>query len=271
MKLRLFQVDAFPAARVFGGNPAAVVPLERLARRRDAAVDRRREQPLRDGVLRRGEGLLQIRWMTPTERGGPVRARDPGGRLGGLQRDRDGADAGSTSARRAGRCGGARSGTRCRSTSRPAPRSPRRRDRRPGRGPRRAPSRGPRLARLPGGLRDRGRGAGPEAGHGGSPALDHMAVIATAPGSDCDFVSRFFAAVPGHSGGPRHRLGPLHARARSGRSGSGRRGSSRARSRRAAGSCGARTGASGCRSPAAACVPRGHDRAARRVEALSSP
>ena len=44
-------------------------------------------------------------------------------------------------------------------------------------------------------------------------ALDRMAVIATAPGRDCDFVSRFFAPSVGHSRGPRHRLGPLHARA----------------------------------------------------------
>ena len=93
MKLRLFQIDAF-ASQVFGGNPAAVVPLERWLDDHDAAVDRRREQPLRDGLLRRGEGLLPDPLDDAHRRGGPLRARDPGGRLGGLQRDREGPDRG---------------------------------------------------------------------------------------------------------------------------------------------------------------------------------
>ena len=76
-------------------------------------------------------------------------------------------------------------------------------------------------------------------------ALDRMAVIATAPGRDSDFVSRFFVPSLGHPRGPRDRLRPLHARALLVAAARQERASSRGRSRRGAGSCGARTGASG--------------------------
>ncbi len=42
-------------------------------------------------------------------------------------------------------------------------------------------------------------------------AFGPRGVIATAPGEDCDFVSRFFAPAHGFSGRSGHRLGPLHA------------------------------------------------------------
>jgi PhzF family phenazine biosynthesis protein len=64
MKLRLFQLDAF-ASRVFAGNPAAVVPL-------DAWID----DPTLQGIATEnnlaetafivgGQGEYEIRWMTP--------------------------------------------------------------------------------------------------------------------------------------------------------------------------------------------------------------
>ena len=51
MRLPLYQVDAF-TDRLFGGNPAAVCPLEKLAAGRDHAGDRGREQSFRDRILR---------------------------------------------------------------------------------------------------------------------------------------------------------------------------------------------------------------------------
>ena len=51
MELKLWQVDAF-ADKPFEGNPAAVVPLDRVADRRGDAGDRRREQSLRNRLLR---------------------------------------------------------------------------------------------------------------------------------------------------------------------------------------------------------------------------
>jgi PhzF family phenazine biosynthesis protein len=65
MKLRLFQVDAF-ASRVFGGNPAAVVPLERWL---DDAVLQAiaAENNLSEtAFLVGGDGQYRIRWLTPT-------------------------------------------------------------------------------------------------------------------------------------------------------------------------------------------------------------
>ncbi|MEI9896487.1 MAG: PhzF family phenazine biosynthesis protein [Chthoniobacter sp.] len=41
--------------------------------------------------------------------------------------------------------------------------------------------------------------------------LDCLGVICTAPGTDCDFVSRFFRARRGRAGRPGHRLGAQHA------------------------------------------------------------
>ncbi len=65
MKLRLFQIDAF-AHRVFTGNPAAVVPL-------DAWLDDTTLQGIaaennlaETAFLVGGQGEYEIRWMTPT-------------------------------------------------------------------------------------------------------------------------------------------------------------------------------------------------------------
>jgi PhzF family phenazine biosynthesis protein len=64
MKLRLFQIDAF-ASRVFAGNPAAVVPLE--AWLDDATLQRiATENNLSEtAFLVGGGGDYEIRWMTP--------------------------------------------------------------------------------------------------------------------------------------------------------------------------------------------------------------
>ena len=66
MKLRLFQVDAF-ASRVFSGNPAAVVPLERWLD--DATLQAiAAENSLSETAFLVGEsGDYEIRWMTPVE------------------------------------------------------------------------------------------------------------------------------------------------------------------------------------------------------------
>jgi len=64
MKLRLYQIDAF-ASRVFAGNPAAVVPL-------DAWIDDATLQGIatennlaETAFLVGGQGEYEIRWMTP--------------------------------------------------------------------------------------------------------------------------------------------------------------------------------------------------------------
>jgi PhzF family phenazine biosynthesis protein len=64
MKLRLFQVDAF-ASRVFSGNPAAVVPLERWLD--DATLQAiAAENNLSETAFFVGSGgAYHIRWMTP--------------------------------------------------------------------------------------------------------------------------------------------------------------------------------------------------------------
>jgi PhzF family phenazine biosynthesis protein len=66
MKLRLYQVDAF-AGRVFAGNPAAVVPLDRWLP--DATMQAiAAENNLSETAFFVGEkGDFQIRWMTPTD------------------------------------------------------------------------------------------------------------------------------------------------------------------------------------------------------------
>jgi len=65
MELLLFQLDAF-ASRVFGGNPAAVVPLERWLD--DATLQAiAAENALSEtAFLVGGDGRYRIRWMTPT-------------------------------------------------------------------------------------------------------------------------------------------------------------------------------------------------------------
>jgi PhzF family phenazine biosynthesis protein len=65
MKLRLFQIDAF-ASRVFGGNPAAIVPLERWLDD-ETLQSIAAENNLSETAFFVGEkGYFQIRWMTPT-------------------------------------------------------------------------------------------------------------------------------------------------------------------------------------------------------------
>ena len=66
MKLRLFQIDAF-ASEVFAGNPAAVVPLERWLDDR-TLQSIASENNLSETAFFVGEkGYFHIRWMTPTE------------------------------------------------------------------------------------------------------------------------------------------------------------------------------------------------------------
>jgi PhzF family phenazine biosynthesis protein len=66
MKLRVFQIDAF-ASRVFAGNPAAVVPLESwlddATLQAIAAENNLAETAF---VVADGSGEYEIRWMTPT-------------------------------------------------------------------------------------------------------------------------------------------------------------------------------------------------------------
>ncbi|HXK10160.1 MAG TPA: PhzF family phenazine biosynthesis protein [Vicinamibacteria bacterium] len=65
MELRLFQVDAF-ASRVFAGNPAAVVPLDRWlddATLQGIAAENNLSET---AFLVGGNGDYHIRWMTPT-------------------------------------------------------------------------------------------------------------------------------------------------------------------------------------------------------------
>ena len=66
MKLKLFQIDAF-SSTVFGGNPAAVVPLEAWLDDALMQKDRQREQPRRDRVLRPAPrpASHDLRWFTP--------------------------------------------------------------------------------------------------------------------------------------------------------------------------------------------------------------
>jgi predicted PhzF superfamily epimerase YddE/YHI9 len=246
MKLRLFQIDAF-ASRVFSGNPAAVVPLERWLD--DQTLQSiASENNLSETAFFVGEkGYFQIRWMTPTEevdlcghatwrpRWSSTRSRRAGQR--------------STSARRA-----AAAGERAR--RRAVPRLP---------SPPQAATRDRRLA-VALGARPRGvlaardylavfeteddvRSLKPDMAK--VAALDRMAVIATAPGRDCDFVSRFFVPSLGIPEDPV--TGSATAPScPTGRSVSGRRVSSPARSPPVGASSGARTGGIGCRSPAAA-------------------
>ena len=74
MRLPIYQVDAF-ADRVFGGNPAAVCPLEAGCPTR-AAGDRGGEQSLGDGLLRPRGRRLRAALVHAGGRGRPVRPRD---------------------------------------------------------------------------------------------------------------------------------------------------------------------------------------------------
>lgn len=66
MKLQLYQVDAF-TDRVFGGNPAAVVPLQRwlpVPVMQDIAAENNLSETA--FFVPRGPGEYQLRWFTPT-------------------------------------------------------------------------------------------------------------------------------------------------------------------------------------------------------------
>jgi PhzF family phenazine biosynthesis protein len=66
MKLRLYQVDAF-ASRLFSGNPAAVVPLERWLDDPTLQAIAAENNLSETAFLVGGEGSYHIRWMTPEE------------------------------------------------------------------------------------------------------------------------------------------------------------------------------------------------------------
>jgi predicted PhzF superfamily epimerase YddE/YHI9 len=65
MELLLFQVDAF-ASRVFGGNPAAVVPLERWLGDATLQAIAAENNLSETAFLVGGDGRYRIRWLTPT-------------------------------------------------------------------------------------------------------------------------------------------------------------------------------------------------------------
>ena len=196
MKLPLYQVDAF-ASRVFAGNPAAVVPLERWLD--DATLQRiAAENNLSEtAFLVGGAGEYQIRWMTPTDevdlcghatlasawivfnrlepgrrevafrsKSGPLRVSADGDRLAldFPARPPEPADASRDAV--AGALG-----------ARPAALLASRDYLAVFESERDVRALRPEMAK--------------------TAALDRMAVIATAPGSDCDFVSRFFAPAVG--------------------------------------------------------------------------
>jgi PhzF family phenazine biosynthesis protein len=64
MKLRLVQIDAF-ASRVFTGNPAAVVPLERWLEDETLQAIATENNLSETAFLVGGKGEYHIRWMTP--------------------------------------------------------------------------------------------------------------------------------------------------------------------------------------------------------------
>jgi PhzF family phenazine biosynthesis protein len=65
MKLRIFQVDAF-ASRPFTGNPAAVVPLERWLDDATLVSIAAENNLAETAFVLGGKGDYAIRWMTPT-------------------------------------------------------------------------------------------------------------------------------------------------------------------------------------------------------------
>jgi PhzF family phenazine biosynthesis protein len=65
MKLRLFQIDAF-ASRVFTGNPAAVVPLDTWIDDATLQGIATENNLAETAFLVGGQGEYEIRWMTPT-------------------------------------------------------------------------------------------------------------------------------------------------------------------------------------------------------------
>jgi len=196
MKLRLYHVDAF-ASRAFAGNPAAVVPLERwlddATLQSIAAENNLSETAFFVG----GGGEYHIRWMTPADevdlcghatlasafvifseieagraevrfrsKSGPLRVSAEGERLALDFPSRPPAPAETSLAALAAALG-----------ARPSV----------------ALASRDYLAVF--GTEDEVRSLRPDMAR--VAALDRMAVIATAPGRDCDFVSRFFAPAVG--------------------------------------------------------------------------
>ena len=198
MKLRLYQVDAF-ASRVFAGNPAAVVPLERWLDDATLQAIATENNLSETAFFVGGGGEYHIRWMTPADevdlcghatlasafvifseieagraevrfrsKSGPLRVSAEGERLAldFPSRPPEPADA-SLEALAAAL----------------------------GRKPTAALASRDYMAVF--GSEEEVRSLRPDMAR--VAALDRMAVIATAPGRDCDFVSRFFApavAVP---------------------------------------------------------------------------
>jgi PhzF family phenazine biosynthesis protein len=66
MKLRLFHVDAF-TSRLFAGNPAAVVPLESWLEAATLQAIAAENNLSETAFLVGGHGEYQIRWMTPVD------------------------------------------------------------------------------------------------------------------------------------------------------------------------------------------------------------
>jgi PhzF family phenazine biosynthesis protein len=196
MKLRLYQIDAF-ASRAFSGNAAAVVPLDRwLADAELQAIAA--ENNLSETAFFVGEkGYFHIRWMTPTDevdlcghatlasawvifnevergraevhfrsRSGPLRVTADGDRLA-LDFPSRPPEPAEGAAPAVAEALGARPGAVLASRDY--------------------------LAVF--GSEDEVRALRPDMPK--VAALDRMAVIATAPGKDCDFVSRFFAPAVG--------------------------------------------------------------------------
>ncbi len=82
MQIELYQIDAF-TGQVFGGNPAAVCPLDALDRRRPHAEDRRQRTTsprLPSSGAGAGDGI-EIRWFTPKIEIDTGRAPHAGGGL----------------------------------------------------------------------------------------------------------------------------------------------------------------------------------------------
>jgi PhzF family phenazine biosynthesis protein len=196
MKLPLYQVDAF-ASRVFAGNPAAVVPLERWLDDATLQAIATENNLSETAYFVGGEGRYHIRWMTPAsevdlcghatlasgwvvlnrlERGrtevtfdsrsGPLLVRAEGERLAldFPSRPPEPAD---------GSLDAVAAALRARPSALLASRDY--------------------LAVF--GTEDEVRALRPDMAL--TAALDRMAVIATAPGRDCDFVSRFFGPAVG--------------------------------------------------------------------------
>ncbi len=196
MKMRLFQVDAF-ASRIFAGNPAAVVPLEHWLDDRTLQSIAAENNLSETAFLVGRAGEYEIRWMTPTSEVDLCGHATLGSAWVVFRRLEEG-----------------RTEVSFRSKSGPL-RVVAEEDRLvldfPARPPQPTPASLDTVAeavgRRPAALfaardylalyetEDEVRALRPDMTK--TAALDRMAVIVTAPGRDCDFVSRFFAPQVG--------------------------------------------------------------------------